>query len=179
MPCILVVALEDGPVQQPAHPLVSRGAHPRAQRSSDVVDCHLERRFFPERLGILGLGSLEGRPDPQGFHERVEPRRSRQRLRRLHALGRPLDEQRSHLLHQDVLGHHLLELVQDPPAARKKAQGYRLFDSLTVGFADLVEQARVVALPPQELAQEPEPALAVAVDERLAALGKEHPVHVV
>ncbi len=180
LPRLVVVAGQDRAIQQPADPRVGRRPDPRAQRRSNVGHGHLERRFGRERLLVKRLDSLRAsarsaapRPARRAARGPSPTVTASTRSRRL------VDEQGAHLLHQDVLGHELFELVQHAPAPRVEAQRDGALDPLAVGFADLVEQPRVIALSAQKLAQEPEPALAVAVDQGLAPLGEEHAIHTV
>ena len=74
----------------------------------------------------------------------------------LDALGVALVRYRARIcLDHHMLGRELLQLVQDPPAPSIQPSFRGPLDPLAIGPADLVEQAGIIALSPQQLAQEP------------------------
>ncbi len=149
---LLVVGGEHGPVEQPDETGVSPRVDPRAQRRGDVGDADVERRLRLERLDVLFLGAGQGRPDPQRVGQGVEPLGGARRLALLEPLGRPGDEHGPGGAHGGVLAGHLRQLAQDAAAPDVQAHPQRPIDPLAVGLGDLVEQPRIVALPPQQLA---------------------------
>ena len=177
MPCLrlLAVGREDRPVEQPAD-AARRPAMRTQGPSGDGTSL-----TATSSVGTASKAGVYSRSAPLERWARSAGRRPASRgagaspeLALLDPLARPGDEPVAHVADdRGVPAPSASSSWRNAPPLGELAQLERPGDPAAIGRGELVEQAGIVSLPRQQLAEQPQPALAVARDQGRAPLGEE------